>query len=296
MKFFFIILYLLANISYSQNKFEVIDKDTKTSIEYATILFYNSNKFIDGTYSESNGSFILPTGIDKISISCIGYESKIIENVINTDKKIIELEKKAYVLDEIIVSNIVSKIGSINKKKSNDIGVSKGLEIGSYIENNLSKECKIKNIKFKINKIEEDINYRIHLYNSNNDNYLPSDELIKNNIILTLKKGSKGMIVINLEDENIILPKNGFFITIECLSGKTSPKNKYVLTKKETTFNIEAHKSDLHHYVIKNSIKGVGWINYNNWMPNNYKLTFKKEYAKDKLFVPSFGVDLIEIE
>lgn len=287
-----IYLILITNITFSQKKY-IIDKETREKIEYATILFYNNDKFINGNYSDENGSFIIPKNTNKIIISCIGYNKIDIDDIFQIDT--FELEKSSILLDEIILTNTKHKIGNINNKKSNNVGFAKGIEIGSFIKNNFDNEGKIKSIQFKISKLKESIKYRIHFYSVEDNSIIPKYELTKNNTIYELEKGTKGLIDINIENENIIIPKNGIYITLECLSGKSSPRNKYILSKKESVFNIDAHNSSSFDYVIKNTIQGVGWINYNEWLPKNYKATFGKDYDLNLLYVPSFGLELIEL-
>jgi hypothetical protein len=291
MKKIIILIYLFTNLLYCQEKI-VIDKESKNVIEFATILFYENEKFSNGIYSDINGKFILPNNINKMSITCIGYKNLII---FDTDVNTIELEKQVVELDEIILTDRTNIIGKLDEEQKYEIGISKGLEVGAFIVNSYSKKAKIKKIKFYINKINFDIKYRIHFYNSKTNSLVPNEELMQNNSIFKLKKNSKGLIVVDIENENIILPENGIYVTIECLDGQISPSNKYILSKKESTFRLKAHKSFLNTYIAKNTIKGVGWLNFNDWIPKNYKLTFNKDYDLNKLYVPTFGIEFIEL-
>lgn len=291
-KIFFLVLFW-ANFSLSQ-QMTVIDKDNKTAVEYATIQFYYKNNYVNGCYSDSNGLFSLPKNSDKLIISCVGYKTMIVESINSSTK--LELEKNIYNLDEVIVGEKKYIAGTINMKKSQLVGLSMGLETGSYIENNFNKELKIKSFEFKVDKVKEDVKYKIHLYTFNKDRLVPDIELTTENKIYILNKNTKGLIKVDLQNENIILPTNGIYATLECLSGENVPDNKYSISKKEAIFSIEAHKSSKFEFVSRNTIKGVGWINHNEWLPKNYKITFGKDYDSGLLFVPSFGIDLIELE
>ncbi|WP_395043556.1 carboxypeptidase-like regulatory domain-containing protein [Flavobacterium sp.] len=272
----------------------VIDKDSKTAIEYATIQYYKNNSYVNGSYSDIHGIFSLLKNSDKIIISCIGYKTLTHES--NSKSTVIELEKNIYSLEEVVVGNKKYIAGNIDKKKTKMVGLSMGLETGSYIKNNFKKEFKVKSLKFKVNKVKDDVKYRIHFYSFKKDTLVPNIELTTKNKINTLTKNTKGIIEINLENENIIFPLEGIYITLECLSGENVPDNKYFLSKKEAIFSIEAYKSSNFEFVSRNSLKGVGWINVNEWLPRNYKDTFGKDYDIGLLYVPTFGLDLIEVE
>jgi hypothetical protein len=70
----------------------IIDSVDHQPIEYATIALslHNATDIINGTTSDSAGKFMLnkvPKGTYRIVINFLGYEKKIIDNIVLNDKK-----------------------------------------------------------------------------------------------------------------------------------------------------------------------------------------------------------------
>ena len=62
----------------------VLDKNTNSPIEYATIILKQGDKILEGTISNPDGSFLLPisgNGNFNIEISFLGYQKLETENV-----------------------------------------------------------------------------------------------------------------------------------------------------------------------------------------------------------------------
>jgi hypothetical protein len=96
----------------------VIDKDSKSPIEFATIVLANSNV---GATTDSAGQFeirSIPIGRQSIKISLIGYKMQIISDIqINAAKEIIltiELEEDSKKLKDVIVRNSNSRNSTVN--------------------------------------------------------------------------------------------------------------------------------------------------------------------------------------
>jgi outer membrane receptor protein involved in Fe transport len=69
----------------------ILDSIDRQPIEYATIALFlqNENKIINGTTSDTKGNFILskvPQGTYRVVINFLGYEKKVLENVIVNEK------------------------------------------------------------------------------------------------------------------------------------------------------------------------------------------------------------------
>lgn len=289
-----LILSLTGLHIYSQQK-QILDKDTNEKIPYATLIFYQNNKVVSGLYSDENGFFDFDQNLifNKLNISCIGYNTITIDNL---NSNFIYMSKKTVELEEVVITNDKKiKLGFIEAEKTNDkVGVSIGLEIAEFIKNDLNYPAKINSILFKVKKVKTKVSYRVHLYLPSKNGFYPTDDLITENIIQTIEPNAKGLIEINLAMLGITLPKEGVFVGIEGLSGnnldKTFGGNKSNLLQFEVT------KSDEQIYFEKNTLKGVGWVNFNKWLPDDYFKTFNKEYDKNKLFVPSFGIKIVKIK
>ena len=149
-------------------------------------------------------------------------------------------------------------------------------------------------IIFNIKKTKSKIAYRVHLYKPSSDKTYPNIELLNKNNINYIEPNTKGTIEVDLRDYDIIFPKEGIFVGIEGLEGNNLDET--FSRNKKNILQFEVHQSDKQIYFEKNTLKRIGWININKWLPEDYLKTFKKEYNKEKLFVPSFGLILNKIE
>ena len=225
-KIIIIILFLKTLHSFSQN-YKVIDFESKQPVQFATIKLIKDGKLTNGFYTDENGSFTLNSEKNyQIVVSCIGYQTKnvTIDNTTNS----IEIEKKIYNLDEVVIT--VKKdiqIGFIDAKNSKDIvGVSLGLEVAVFIENKLDYPALIKSVQFKVKKTKEKIAYRLHLYEISENNLKPGDDLLNENFIYYIEPKVQGLIDIDLSEYNIVLPKKGVFVCIEGVDGLNTNSTK----------------------------------------------------------------------
>ncbi|MBT3443749.1 MAG: TonB-dependent receptor, partial [Flavobacteriaceae bacterium] len=99
----------------------VLDKNSDTPIEYATIVLKQEGKILDGTISKPDGSFLLPDGGNgkfSLEISFLGYqtiETGIVDAQKNTpfDLGVIGLQTSQNILDEVVVD--AQRIANRNK-------------------------------------------------------------------------------------------------------------------------------------------------------------------------------------
>lgn len=294
MKIIILIFWLISGNVFSQMK--VVDEKSRIGIGYATVLFYKEDKLLGGVYSDSIGGFTLPKNIDKVKVSCIGYKELEIEDLEVLNSGQIKLKNDVFELNEVVVTNNVYVLGYLDRKKSDEVRFSTGLEVGVFIENDLGQEAKVKVVKFKVLKTRDNLKYRIRFYECDENHLVPGVEITKSHKIYSLKKGFKGLVEVNVEEENIIISEKGLYVSIECLDGSPISTYKQILSKKESILMIEAHESAKHSYVTKNNIEGIGWVNWNEWLPSNYKLTFGEDFDLKSLYVPSYGLELLELK
>lgn len=290
-KYILIITTLFSLIAQSQN-YKVIDNNTNLPVQYATLQIYDTGKFIAGFYSGEDGfiNILDEFNFNEIKISCIGYETIVVPK----NQYIIKLNQNVTILEEVVVTNKdFLNLGFINNQKSkNIIGVSDGLEVAVFINNEFDYPVKINSIQFNVKKIKSRVAYRIHLYKKSENNLYPKEELLIDNKIEYLEIDTKGLVNVNLSEYNIILPKEGVFLSIEGIGGNNTTSTK----SKKNLIQFETHISELEIYQERNYKNNIGWININKWLPDNYKKTFNKEYDKRKLFVPSFGLKVQKID
>lgn len=264
MDFFKLTIILLFNISFSQDKITIVDQNTKAPISYVSIAFDKSD---NGFFSDKKGTFKFEklVGVNEIYISCLGYESKLLN--INKINDIIFLKPKGIDLPEIIFSNKKSKLKTIKvKDKSHNnfldghmvaIGeelcyLIKTTKTSTQLKNitipiitkTISFENKFNNKKQTVKKLHFSTLYKISFYS--NDNGKPSD-IVVNDEITTVLNQKRRKNSIDLEKYNIEIPKNGLFVGLKNLgpiddNGKLISKTPYriIITKNgnKKTLNI----------------------------------------------------------
>jgi hypothetical protein len=109
--FLFIFVFLTSSSVQGQLSGIILDKNTETPIEYATIILKQEGQILEGTISKSDGSFLLPISSDgnfNVEITFLGYQKLEAKNVLaqkNTplDLGIFGLQTSRNLLDEVVV-------------------------------------------------------------------------------------------------------------------------------------------------------------------------------------------------
>lgn len=103
MKKLFVLLVFLALKSYSQNStFTILDFETRTPVAFANIIF--NNDIYSGTISDIDGVFGVSNEVTTITISYVGYESKVLD-ISTFNSKTIFLKQSISTLDEVVITN-----------------------------------------------------------------------------------------------------------------------------------------------------------------------------------------------
>ncbi|EPR72802.1 hypothetical protein ADIWIN_2125 [Winogradskyella psychrotolerans RS-3] len=113
----------LSFSSYSQSlkKLKLIDEFSNEVIPFANILF--NDTAYKGTTTDIDGVFFVNSDIKKITISYVGYETKILE-VANIDSKTITLKQVISELDEVVIdrenpAHRIIRLAITNKERNN---------------------------------------------------------------------------------------------------------------------------------------------------------------------------------
>lgn len=216
-----------AVLSQSNQKIQILDKETNDPVSFATILNKHKNS---GAYADKNGYFIFEfQKNDTLVISCIGYFSKIIAIKTSNDQDVIYLNPKMYNINEIVVKpdskeQKTRHLGYDKHKPDFTICNTPGAIIASYILNQTQLSIVIKEIiiptkekkrSSEHNNIQEGY-IRVHLFTVNPVNNSPDKELLTKNLIYNTSE-LKRNIKIDISDQNILVPKEGVFVGIEWL-------------------------------------------------------------------------------
>ncbi len=300
MKKIFTFLSLLTACAISaQTNIVVKDSVSGKPIPYVNFWIENENTVLT---SDENGELQPNIQNDKSFILyAIGFETKRMSKL-NSD--IIFLKPIAHQLDE-------AHIISIKNKEEKEIGYydSGGFRYRmNYFFNsiffNISKENRekypfIKGFKFNTLSKIKNAKIRIYLVEVNEDGS-PSEKLLSNVIILEVKKGNCKNIV-DLSEERILIPENGFFIVFEKLKIEQNKykkelrlkdKNGKKLIKTHETFQPEIALTPINEEIGWNKRRNNKWeksakTSINN--PNSYESFLMKKYH-NKYLVPSVNV------
>ena len=211
-----IIIILLFSLSLSaQTKGTVVDEYNKP-IAYVNIWVENENI---GTTSEEDGRFTIDTN-DKnknLFFSIIGFEKKTVKVA---DASKVVLNSITNELDEVVIFNKKEtkeiQIGIVENTifQAFDNGPKIDLKFFPY-NPKYSKTKYIKQVKISTDSKIEAATLKLHFY-AVDENGFPGSELLKKDLIITIKQGGKST-KINVSDFNLTMPKKGIFVGFEKL-------------------------------------------------------------------------------
>lgn len=289
-KLFFLLLTVYnLNQSYAQT-IKVYDLDTNEPVPFVILSYFKNEVNIGSDYCNKNGFVIIKNNeFNKIEISCIGYESKIITDITIVDK--VFLKKKVIALEEVVILNNNDKkilLGYTDKRKKISISGSKGFEICEFINNPYKSEKTIKSFLFKIKRKKSfRTAIRLHFYNKKDDKIAPGNEILKEDIIYYFDGKIKDLIEVDVSSYNIQLPSEGAFVGIEWL-GIVDQNGSFIENIDEwNDTSIELNDEIIFPYTFIKSRTGQ-----NNWY-NTEKL--KKDISKFTNYPnATFGIKIFE--
>lgn len=279
-RFVFTLIVLYSQVCIGQTlKLEgkIYRANSLEGLPYVTIAIKNSSK---GTVSGLNGEFTLnalPT--DSILFSSVGFQHKTIiasnisssvfitEDVTELKEVIIQTNKR---IKKAIIGNHKSKtkilFGGANQYcflLKNEKGIDGVLEeLYFNVEPNLDKN------------VRAETTVKIHLYENRNNT--PGEDLLKENLIVTVKKNSKKLTV-DVSNLSVAIPIDGIFIGIDLLgttdeAGKFNPYNR-----NSTPLNLRVEFSDDNSFVTYSKFFGTEWsqVSFPNRNGTNTKVSAK---------------------
>jgi hypothetical protein len=284
------ILFLLvfSNL-FPQNtaSFFVIDSLSKQAVPFLKIYIAGKDK---GTYSDENG-FVKINDLlssDTLFFVDIFYEHKFLPLETLQKNAQILLSPRPFILNEAIIKPLKGR------EKEIEIGYSKirpntnyfnsiiGSELAFLIEHKNFKPAYIKDIIIKVKKnAKNNSMVKIHLYH--NDHGKPGEEIYLKDNLYTLSY--KDQIKYNIKSQNIQLPENGVFVSVEWIgkfnvNEKILNDNSYILCPR---INIRSTSNK--------EIKGRGFIrHYGNWNP----FLIKSYNGVEEFYIPLYGLIIVE--
>lgn len=211
------------------------------------------------------------------------------------------LTRVTHEINEVVVTGrppII--IGEINAKKSRFLTLSSEHIASAFFENTTGKELGLKSFLFKINEVKYKTAVRIRMLSRHDyvqdiyvenetisyPSFIPADDLVRENIIVYIEPGQKGIIEVELSEYNIELPKEGAFMAIECLGYYD---NGRIVDSVDKPTKLEMHVSATDNYCLRLNFKDM-WININKWMKGDFKYAIKEEPPRKIFVAPTFGL------
>jgi len=249
LKQFYLALSLLSAL-HALGQTNIINKDTEEPVSYATISFGNGN----GIFADNQGKFTftekLYSDIDTLYISALGYKEFKIATL--NLKETISLETNIDELQEVIIHYKPKgkfKLETLKPTLHEDYFKcwlpTIESEIAVFIPNTKVKPQKIVSVLFPIKVESKDWEkrkkattkkrpfstlFRAQFYE--NKNGFPGDVLTYDEIVFRVTEKSTKIFELDVSANDIFVPKNGLFISIQVLgytdkAGILLPNKKY---------------------------------------------------------------------
>jgi hypothetical protein len=311
------ILLCLGQISFAQ--ITVKDSITKYPVSYATISFGNGN----GIFADDEGKFYftekLYPDIDSLFISALGFKDLNI-SVLNLPTELF-MQPQASQLDEVLVG---TKLNRKFKKETlkpylDDDYYNCWLptiesEIAVYFPKTTTKDQKLSSVQFPIALESKDWKkrkrsnsekkkfstlFKVNFY-ANNEG-VPGKVLTYETIVFRATEKDGDAYNLNVEDFDIYIPKDGFFVSIQVLgytdkAGKLLPNKKYkeIKAKDGDIIKIPTNFRPLlpftNEITTKNTFIKRVFISGNNWVKFDKGNGLKSSLLKREFF--NYGIGL----
>jgi len=285
--FFFITFSLSAQI-----KGVVKDSISGEPIPYVNI--WVENEAI-GTTSEANGSFSLDIKEDKVLVfSALGFETK----KLSSKSEVILLKPKVFELKEVVIEQPKFKkeieIGNFNKPLGYHISGDLEWSNAKFFKYETTYEQTkfVKKIKITTRSKVNNAKFKIRIFSVNKEGS-PEDDLLYEDIIVTVKKGKRKNII-DISNFKLVFPKEGLFIAYEVLKIESN-KYEFKYTENESkklvkkTFYAPDFECNLVEEQNTYHFKLGKWIKLQKWHNNETGL---QERYNNKVFEPAINLIL----
>lgn len=207
---------------------KLLDANTKEPIVFANLSFLNSEKGISTTEEGTFRMYLSQQFLSqKIHISCLNYKDTIV-TASSLQKSTLYLQPKTEFLNEILLSRKLEKKVILDPVKGGIISMhSRGLRmVAKYFPNTKKNKCCSYLTKVTIEfprRINKKSKFRFRIFDVDSTSGKPRSDLLLKNIPVTIKE-DEIQVELDLTDQNIKIPSNGFFVAFEKLF---IPYNKY---------------------------------------------------------------------
>jgi hypothetical protein len=312
-----VFLIVFGQISFSQ--ITVTDSITKYPVSYATVSFGNGN----GIFADDKGVFYftkkLYPDIDSLFISALGFKDLNIST--QNLPAALFLKPEAHALDEVVLNNTLNRKFKEETLKPylDDDYYNCWLptiesEIAVYFPKTTSQDQKLSSVSFPIALESKDWNkrnrsnsekkkfstlFKVKFYD--NADGIPGEVLSYETIVFRATEKDGDAYELNVDDYDIYIPKNGFFVSLQVLgytdkSGKLLPNKKYkeISSRAGETVKIPTNFRPLlpftHERDAKSTFIKRVFISGNNWVKFDNGSGFKSSLLDKNLFNYGIGV------
>lgn len=284
MKLFF----FLFSISLSaQIKGVVKDSLSGQPISYVNIWVENENI---ATTSEENGTFSIAVSENKnLIFSALGYEKRTVKAA---EASTVFLSSKAFDLDEVVISNSIETKQMVIGQTENTIAQAfdngPRMDVKFFPYKPEYKHTKyIKKVTLYTDSRIEGATIKLHFF-SVDANGFPGTELLKKDLIVTVKSGTKNN-KIDLADYNLVMPKNGLFVGFEKLMIEKNKKEKTITDLNTNTTQIQ---KVYYPFVLYNYVKREALFTFSGGKWHKQENENKETPEKINVYEPAINLIL----
>ena len=207
---------------------KLVDQKSQEPVVYANISFLDTDK---GISSKEDGTFLMYVDpkflLGNLHISCLNYKDTIIKASALQNKTLF-LQSNTEVLNEIVLSRKLEKQVVLDPVKKDIIRMhSRGLRmVAKYFPNTKENECCQYLTKITIEfprRGNKNSKFLFRIFDRDSKTGKPKNDLLLKNIPVTVLE-NQTQVELDVSDQNIKIPKDGFFVAFEKLF---IPYNKY---------------------------------------------------------------------
>ncbi|NRB58815.1 MAG: carboxypeptidase-like regulatory domain-containing protein [Winogradskyella sp.] len=291
------LLFPILLFSQSQTaKGVVLDKETNAPVPYVNISILASQS---GTSSDEDGTYSLDIKKDDLNkivkLSSLGYEdsSLTISMFLNASK--IYLKSKSEVLDEVFINEKIDDV-NIVVNEIEDSELCQGY--GSMAENpwimalyfpyndEYEKTEFLKSVKFHFGNFKnKKSKFRLRLFSVGKDS-LPGEDILKENVIVSLKKKQK-FAEVDISEYYILFPYEGVYVAFEWLY---IPYNV-----EEVTYHFENKKKEKrlkYHPILSSTCEEAGKFTVATYVSGRWIFYSAKKYKSEEKSIPAISLTL----
>lgn len=296
------LLLFFISITFGQSqKFILLDNETLEFVSEVNYTLYLNNKPIVSKITSKDSITRLPKDVSFDSIAFTKFNYKIAGFKKENLTEVVLLTKIVYELDEVIISNAKPKEIVIGEEsrfiKSKSGTLSKNPDYGILFREIDLKNKLLKKMAFFVEKVTYKTSYRIKFYSAQEvgnfmtSQYLELEELLFESPMLTIEKGTKNKIEVNLEDYDINLYSKNVFIHIE-LEAYYDENDTIIQPQLSDQTRLKYQISNLTNYYTKthdlNTKKlSDDMININAMINRDFAFMFFKKPHKSQLVAPA---------